>query len=216
MNKLIEEPLDSPKCRGSRLAILRILCGSVTAAEFCGDGDSKLNTHTFVGWENGRFNGISKLGAQRVIKRARDFQVICPHDWLWYGLGPLPACDLSIDKNNVESKTVIDEFMPIFNDINVVQTVITDDAMAPEYATGDMIAGIKQHSAKNCFGLDCIVQLEEGEILARNVDRSDRPHRVTLRHHNHNTQLKTLFDVKIIMVAPIIFRYRKLDKLIKP
>ena len=210
MTSMIDEAKDSPRWRGARLSIIRALCGCKTVKDFCEYPNSKLNTTTFFGWENGRFNGISKVGARRVIERTKDFNLICSFDWFMFGAGQLPTYDQSLkEKLGNEDLLEHDQFMPIFSQPGIAQLHVSDNAMAPDYISGDLIAGIKQTSIKNYIGLDCIVQLESGDILVRQVHESEKPHRVTLRHNNGSTSHKTLFDVKIIMAAPVIFRYRK-------
>ena len=77
MTTLKNEPLSSARYKGVRLSMLRLLSGSKTVKAFCEYEGSQLNTKTFFDWEAGRNNGLSQVGARRVVQRTSMFDLQC-------------------------------------------------------------------------------------------------------------------------------------------
>lgn len=218
MNPLDHTTQTTPKARGMRLTILRIMCGCRTAKAFCEAEATDLNTLTYTQWENGRNTGISKVGVKKVIARAKALGVLCTPEWLMFGIGQFPHADEHLADEAVDDH--FDESIAIASEIEVfarlkqsVTLTVDDDGMAPEYQPGDIVGGIKFKKLTDALGLTCIVQLASGALCVRYVDQATLPDHFTLRCANLASQTcSTQHDVQLIMAAPVVLRRRKLSR----
>ena len=212
---LKDEPKDSPTYRGIRLSILRYLCGCKTIKDFCAFPDSNLNVRTFVEWENGRHNGISKVGAKKVIARAEDLGVFCSFVWLMYGVGFCPSFDHSLQLSAEQEKqalTIFQEILPATGKRFTAELTVSDHSMAPDYLPGDLVAGSKiTDNWDLAVGRVCLVQLSEGAILLRRIE-SRCASKFVLKANNPDFSCDfTGVAVALRMVAPINF-WRRLPE----
>jgi hypothetical protein len=215
--------LVSPLAKAQRLKRVRNLA-NLSREELCADGE--INIATLISWEVGRFNGLTKKGAQRVIKRVAKEGVYCTLDWLIYEIGPSPVVRTNYkesqkqiqntvsNQNQLNEKERIIEELLLFRTLNpnTIDYIVEDEAMAPQYNIGDYIAGTKRFTSKikSLIGYDCIVQTKEGLILVRNLQPGPREISFNLIATNLQTKARNvlLYDVELVSAAPIIWHRR--------
>jgi len=213
----------SPKAKGERLRRVRYLA-NLSREEFCSDGG--VNLTTLVSWEVGRFGGLSTKGASRVIARVAKEGVFCTLDWLLYEVGAGPEVNVDYKKSQIKSKSnnsknyaaensvIIKELM-LFKKINEnpIDFVIDDDAMLPYYQINDYVAGTNRFDKKisSLIGLNCIVQINSGRIVMRNLQRGPRANSYSLIATNLQTKIKDsiIYDVELVSAAPILWHRKK-------
>lgn len=222
MDKIIAAKSDtddsSPVFRGKRLKLLRNLA-NLTREELCEDGT--INKSTLSGWENGRFGGLTRDGAQKIILKINQLnkQVFCSLDWLMDGSGPQPSVNPIPSFDN--SRQQLDENLKIAyevaffksNNPAAIELNIIDETMMPNYNVGDFVAGNKKTGSqiKKVVGLDCIVSTEKNELLLRNIKNGTKSEHYTLVCTNpcvHGIP-SVMIDVKIQFAAPVIWHRKK-------
>ena len=135
-----------------------------------------ISVHTLQSWELGR-NPINKSKAANLIEILHQYDVSCSVNWLLEGTGKGPSVlqnefknypflDEVVD-NLIVSEQAIQKEIDFFktNNPNAVVIMVSDDAMEPEYKSGDFIGGIKfidRDKKSECVGHDCIVETAEG------------------------------------------------------
>ncbi len=217
---------------GDRLRRARILAGISTRREF--EKKYQISANTLQGWEQGK-NPLSKKGARRVIEALKIEGLICSMDWLMNGNGMPPRpfeminpglissdndMETALTKANLSEEQAIYEELQAFKTHNPNPIIITvsDDTMAPQYHSGDYVAGTRICNFSEIalyFGRACIVELEDHTILPRYVHPGTEPGTVTLSCTNYqskNTPLN-IFNTKVISVAPILWHRKKLTSL---
>ncbi len=211
----------SPEARAERLRRVRNMA-NLSRERMC--NDEALNINTYKGWEIARYGGLPVDGAEKVIKRVTKEGVVCTANWLLHGagLGPyvIPQYQQAspqtshIRHENPEQISILNE-TELFKEQfpGAVIHEITDDGLTPYYHPGDMVGGIPhyQEELKKLLGKNCIVQLETGQLLTRQLKQSDVPGKYTLICTNVQTSIQKpiLYDVTLVNAAPIIRHYRK-------
>ena len=154
--------LQDKQARAERLKRVRLM-GGLSRREMC-TNDSGLHPDTYKGWETARFGGLTERGAEKVVKRLGVSGVTVSVDWLLYGIGNAPFEDLSCQ--SVSKATLSDQDRQIAKELlvfkeqeNAVDMLIPDNAMAPLYLEGDVVAGLKCGQLQNAIGHECIVQI---------------------------------------------------------
>jgi transcriptional regulator with XRE-family HTH domain len=224
IDQLENDSLTSPKAKGERLKRIRNLA-NLSREEFC--VDTEFTLAALISWEMGRFNGLSAKGAARVIARVAKEGVFCTPEWLLYevGAGPEVKADykkLQPQPENVDSetavipeKTAIIEELILFRKLNknAIDYVIEDDAMLPHYRAGDYVAGTKRfgEKIKSLISMDCIVQMNDGRIIMRNLQLGPRENSFNLISTNLHAKTKDaiIYDVNIVVAAPVLWHRRK-------
>lgn len=219
----VSDPLAQPEAKGQRLKRARNLA-NLSREQLC-EG-SGINIHTLIGWEVGRFGGLTMVGAKQIIKRLAQEGVICSPEWLLYeiGIGPEVRTDFvkiqeaaAIIKTSSaieDEKHIIDELM-FFRKIhkNFSDYIIKDDGMLPHYQIGDYVAGNKRYKNKinEVIGLDCIVQTKDGRTFFRNLRRGPKEDSYCLVCSNSHADIKDVvyYDVELFSAAPVIWHRRK-------
>lgn len=219
------DPLSSPEKQGNRVKRVRNMA-NLSREQMCEDGE--INIHTLVGWENGRFGGLSRSGAVRVVRKLAQEGVHCTVEWLLneIGAGPFIVADytkakLDLQKDNPpelqvdEEETLITHELILFRKQHrdAIDFVVNDDAMVPLYNKGDYVAGIKRYKEriKSIIGLDCIVQTKNGKIMLRNVRNGPASDTYTLVCSNSMTEVSdgVIYDVNLVSAAPVIWHRKK-------
>lgn len=77
----------TPEARAKRLRRVRNLA-NLSRKALCEDG--LINVNTLKGWELGRYGGLPKDGAEKIIQRIAREGVHCTLDWLLHEIGPGP------------------------------------------------------------------------------------------------------------------------------
>jgi len=218
-----DDSLTSPKAKGERLRRIRHLA-NLSREDFCSDGE--VNLTTLISWEVGRFGGLSAKGAARVIARVAKEGVFCTPEWLLHeiGVGPEVSADYKktyivvegkADSNYLSSESTVVEELLLFRKLNkhTIDFIIEDDTMFPHYRTGDYVAGTKRFGTKmaSLVGWDCIMQINDGRILMRNLQQGPRANSYNLISTNLQAKVKDtiIYDVELVAAAPVIWHRRK-------
>jgi len=216
--------LSTPSAKAERLKRVRNLA-NLSREAFCAYGD--INLTTLVSWEVGRFGGLSKKGAASVIARVAKEGVFVTPEWLLYEIGVGP--EVQVDYNKLpkskekakittklpsEKARIIEELMA-FRALNkhAINFMVDDDAMLPHYQEGDYVAGTKRfkEKIKSLVGYNCIVQVNDGRIVMRNLQHGPRDGSFNLVPTNLQAKAKNavIFDVELASAAPIVWHRRK-------
>jgi hypothetical protein len=189
----------------------------------CDDGS--ININTFTGWESAKFGGLSVDGAEKIINRIEKAGVMCSLEWLLDGTGLSPQVIIpTISESNNAKTNMIPSFeaheRAIFEELiifrkfykDIIYMVIQDDGMHPIYRQGEWVAGINRHDQEiqKLDGLDCIIKMEDGQVLFRNLRVTEDTNLYNLVCNNTQTILKApvLYNVKLTSAAPVIRHYR--------
>ncbi|MBX9705270.1 MAG: hypothetical protein K5Q00_03360 [Gammaproteobacteria bacterium] len=194
----------SAAARAERLKKLRNLA-NLTREDIC--NAPGLNVNTFKGWELGRFGGLTKDGAERVIARVAQENVLCSLDWLLHNQGANPIVIASNASTAVSDESIQKElslFQALFN--NILYTEIQESQITGHYQLGDIVAGVKlsADSIAGLIGQVCIVETERHEIVAMKLLKSIGGNQFLLRSLSGDTQTETT----LISAARIIRHYR--------
>lgn len=217
-----QDDLASPKAKGERLRRIRHLA-NLSREEFCSEGE--INLTTLISWEVGRFGGLSAKGAARVIARVAKEGVFTTSEWLLYeiGMGPEVKADykkLKLPQENSDSEIIIPEKTAIIEELilfrklnkNAIDCLIEDDAMLPHYRQGDYVAGTKRFGEriKLLVSKDCIVQMNDGRIIMRNLQLGPRENSFNLISTNLHAKTKNaiIYDVNVVVAAPVLWHRR--------
>lgn len=221
---MIEELMidkSSPAESAKRLKRLRHMAG-LTRKEFCDVGG--FSTHTFAGWETGKFGGLSTKGAEKVINALRKLGIFCSPDWLLHEIGRGPTLNTDQGKaleekelgqtENIdyssEQERINTELLTFRNHYkNTADLIIEDNAMSPHFQKGDYVAGTKlfKKEISEAIGLNCIIQLENGLILIRQV-HSGEDRKYNLISLNTAISEPFMASQEVISAAPIIWHRR--------
>lgn len=212
---------DSPKMRGLRLKQIRNL-GNLTRKELSEYSD--VNLHTLSGWENGRFGGLSTMGAERIIDYLNAHGVSCSFEWLMYnkGAGPIgvlgcanQSADTVEQSHRINHPQLMSQELRCFQMLhkNTTEFVLSDDSMAPTYQPGELVAGIKRYGTAiaTLIGQDCIIELENQQKIVRTLKKGEQTNRYLLACNNikYKADNAILCNIQIISAAPIIWHRKK-------
>jgi transcriptional regulator with XRE-family HTH domain len=207
--------------RGRRLKKLRLLAGleKTDLAPIAG-----VALSTFEDWEYGKHSGLPVKRAEKMLPAFWDKEIKCTLNWLMYNIGNEPEITTTTLKINskeiytpigkiAEEKQIAQE-LEYFqkNNAGSVGFVVNDDGMLPHYAPGDIVAGIKLNKKefKKAIGKHCLVQLNDGIMLLRNLQPTDNNNQFSLLCLNDNSKRKKiLYGIEPVIVAPIIWHRRK-------
>lgn len=203
----------SAEARGERLRKVRNL-SNLSRKELCNSEQLKLNT--YKGWELARFGGLPIDGAERVIKRVAEENVICSIDWLLYGRGqepyilPKPNTGGYLDDNDLILKEIM-VFQSLYPD--TIYAKINNDSLAPQYMPGDYVAGVRVSGKKIATVINhiCIVELTNGDILVRYLrqGQNKKYFQLIATNINHTLENPQTFEAELNYAAPIIRHYKK-------
>lgn len=205
------------KLRAERLKRIRNLA-NLSREGLCANTD--INQHTLSGWENARFGGLSKKGAAKVVARVKQEGVLCSAEWLMDGTGAEPSVNpissiTANEGNHLSEEETISFELEFFKakNSNAISLVVDDEGMLPHYQMGDTVAGKEKqgNDIQLAVGHDCIVKLESGEILFRNLrqGKDDTLYTLVCSNLDIATKHSILADIKLASAAPIIWWRRK-------
>ncbi len=205
--------------RGERLRRIRNLA-NLSRRALC--DEAGLNINTFIGYEVGRYGGLTKKGADIIIPYLSSKGVYCSLDWLMNGIGKGPYIipDMQLGKIgnttdfliNISEEQKIAEELLLFRTHykNAIDYQIIDDGMLPIHKIGSYVAGIpcSGSSIQNIIGFDCIVQTVTNELIVRNLRAGRTQDDYTLTCSNPYTTLNhpIIYDVELLFAARIIWR----------
>lgn len=215
------------KERSDRLRRLRNLA-NLTRKDLCeGAG---ININTYIGYEVGKYGGITKKGANKVVGYLEKKGVYSTIEWLMTGCGLPPTVttdfqsniniteniNLSLRLPNCDQKeeSKISEEISLFykHYANATGLLVNDDGMSPKYDEGDYVAGIRKFGSDidDLVGLDCIVQTLEENFFVRTLSQGRVGSCYTLLCINPKTNVDqpVIYDVSLISAASIIWHRR--------
>lgn len=220
---VVMDEKSSAKSRAERLKRLRNLA-NLTRKDLC--EPANINVLTYKGWELGRYGGLPKDGARAVIERLRSDGVECNLEWLLHEVGEAPKIifDKFEDKSNNhlnqsslrDHEFIIDELL-LFRKhfINCVDYKVMDDGMMPQYAIGDVVAGIPIHldDVMKYDIQNCIVQLATGELILRNlrIDKNSNQLRLLCLNPETTVVEPVLFNPEITTLATVILHRKPVE-----
>ena len=218
-NNQLTHSNDAIEMRAKRLKRIRNLA-NLSREELCIGTD--INQYTLVGWENGRFGGLSYKGAEKVITRVKKEGVHCTVEWLMEGIGSEPSVNpigamtkeelLNLSQDIIMAYEL--EFFKAKNP-NAVNLIVDDEGMLPQYHIGDMVAGKKRIDKEIEFtvGTDCIVETSYGEKLLRNVragkHKNKQCYTLVCTNSTMTAKPSVISDVELIYAAPVIWHRKK-------
>lgn len=220
MNDQAPQGLREAKDRGARLKRIRNLA-NVSRKQLC--EEASVNINTYIGYEVGRYGGITTKGAGKVLKYLQEKGVNCTIDWLMHETGSAPYVFTEkvegLSFNNLQEESKIQEELCIFRShySATLDYRIIDDGMLPVYPLGSYVAGVVSAPSKlaELINSDCIVQLDNGDILVRKLKEGRLENTYTLACINPETVVinPILYNVMIVKAARIIWHRKACDNL---
>ena len=217
MSKLLDltsSGLSSPEARAQRVLWVRRMV-NLPRHEF-GDYPG-LNADSIYRWEKVNRGGLTRKGAQRVVERLAQLKVVCTVAWLMDGMGAEPYFhegEVHIDvpplMGQDEEQQIAAELRVFRQNKHVLDMMVTDETMAPEYLPGDYVGGLCPVNISEAIGKVCIVQLEEGALLLRVLQTGAlADHYTLLTAHPQKAQESVMHNVLIKRAAVVVWRRRK-------
>ena len=214
---LNEAQKSSAKERGKRLRLVRKM-SSLTLDELSSKHDFGVSTIKY--WECAKNQGLSSKGAKKIIAAMQVEGVQCSYMWLMHGVGLPPQflcvhynqdlkVNLDISQVAYEEEKSIEHEITLFCDkiINAIALTIFDDGMEPIHAVSDSVGGKRLYGddLEKVIGKDCIVEMEDNQLLCRRVAQGDAPDNFNLYCINPNTVANPphVYGVKLLSAAPI-------------
>lgn len=213
------------KERSDRLRRLRNLA-NLTRKDLCeGAG---ININTYIGYEVGKYGGITKKGADKVINYLEKKGVYSTIEWLMTGFGLPPKVTTDFQSNidiseninlislncNQKEECKISEEISLFykHYTNATGLLVNDDGMSPKYDEGDYVAGVRMFGSEidDLIGLDCIVQTIEEDFFVRTLSqgRKESCYNLLCINPKTNVDQPVIYDVSLISAASIIWHRR--------
>lgn len=177
-------------------------------------------------WENPKPHltkkGLTKKGALKFVDAIYQEGILCDLSWLLGHSGFPPRFVIQEEKpkylrsaSNEMPEISLDKEIILFSQLNPQAITITlnDDGMAPYYSEGDTVGGIRSYEnniEKNVNKI-CIVELEDGRKLCRQLSKSQKLGYYNLHCINLMTTVEEpqQYNVKLISAAHIIRLWRR-------
>lgn len=219
--ELLDTPEASAEARGIRVRRIRNMA-NLSRQKLCEESD--ININTLKGWEIGRYGGLTRLGAEKLIHQAAKEGVSCTLDWLMYGIGIGPSVKGDFTESHSSSEMVglvseVEE-TKIANELSLfkkhynhaIDYIVPDDSMMPIYQCNDYVAGVELSGQKitKAIGQNCIIRMACGTIILRQLRKGVDQNNYTLMSLNIDQSLEPiLYNVKVQSAAPVIFHRKK-------
>lgn len=213
----------SAEARGRRLKSLRKMADFSRKALTI---KYQISASTIQAWEDGKAGGLTPKGAQRIVAALREEGVFCTVDWLMHGVGQAPhlaervflrtaetPTAFNTQSNLTVAETITRELL-VFRQLHtdVVDMIVNDDGMGAFYIPGDTIAGVRSRGTEieKLCGKECIVELQNGEVLFRRLRRGDVSNTFHLQCLNLDTTVKEPFryNQTLLSAAAVIWHRR--------
>jgi len=228
MNAENLEP-NSKEARGKRLRYIRKELLGLTRLEFQNrHKDLNITASILHNWEEARYSGIKESHAGLILRALEREKVVCEKNWLLYGSGnPPKICTTMIEQKpsntfvnpDMKEEHIIASELRTFRGfyVDAVDTIISDDALSPQFEVGDYVGGIRLigNDIEKADGLICIVQTKAGLHLTRKVKKGSKDGFFSLKSINPNFRSKNescIENIELFSAAPIIFWRRSLSK----
>ncbi len=202
----------------SRLKHARSLTGFARTV-FC--KKHNMSSNTMAAWENGT-TYFSEEAAKKISKYLQQDGIEVSSEWIMEGKGTEPfSLDMrGANKTHFIRSSVADEeefiwratisFKEFYKDSLVL--IMVDDTALPFYRPGDHIGGKVITEDKILFIEDepLIVELENGSLILRYVEKTSKPGLYHLKSINQNTLMGAqIKNVKIKRAARINWIFRR-------
>ena len=201
-----------------------------SARKFAGLTMEQLNIQhnippsTLQGWENIgstslRNRSLTLRGAQRLVLALEKEGVACTIDWLMDGTGLGPQLVTKKDSKSAKRKQtgLWEQHLSLQNEIrafeennsNAIAVMMTDYALEPFYAKGDVVAGVKHYlnDIDQFLQRYCIIETKDKEVVIRQLVPGQQRNRYSLVAINPKALLlqPALKEVRLNWVAPILW-----------
>ena len=175
-----------------------------------------FSPRTLENWEEPRWDGVTVVGAQKLIDAFKGEGLQVTLEWLFQGQGPDPLIvyeeskDLYRSHDNFSDPAIIAQELVHIHQLhkNIIDTVIADDGMAPLLTPGDHVIGrrLVETEMEKAIGYVSIAQTSNS-MLVRMIERGSDTGRYTLRCLNPQTTVAKpiLENMSLVSVAPIIW-----------
>ncbi|HAU1599229.1 TPA: hypothetical protein JBJ22_12130 [Legionella pneumophila] len=198
--------ISSPEARGKRIRFIREHLLSLTREEFC--ANANFTVQSLKGWELGWGGGLSIPGAEKICQRAKELSIYCTESWLMHGIGRVATPLIKDLDMQEEDEAHIAKELLLFREIpHAIDTIIKDDGMIPFLYPGNYVGGIIVNNPENAIGKECIVIVDNDEILVRILKRGSEEGRYDLTCLNEHSAFvkKEIKNTSIKYVAPIVW-----------
>jgi hypothetical protein len=175
-------------------------------------------------WEEAWQGGLTPKGAKRLIEAYAQEGLICSLEWLYDGIGPSPTFShkevVVVPDEGEKPKTKrpnedIQQELILFHkhNENAVDTIISDDALAPHFQKGDLVAGVRffDKDLKKAIGSLCIVETVSGDKLIGYLEIESISHNYSLFNCKNAEKKPIEKHLKLFWAAPIIWTRRNLS-----
>ena len=220
--KNIKNVNSTREIRAKRLKILRNMAGLTRK---CCNDHYGISSGNFQNWEGPRFGGLTEEGAEKMLYACKEAGVEATLEWLMYGAGPSPYVTEEFynkKSKKITNASIANEEHMITGELEsfkqnhqqqVLDIVIKDDGMYPQYKMGDIIAGKRCTDASilRFINTDCIIELKDGGLILRNLQAGNKNKLYNLVCSNPSPTIakQTITNVAISSVAPIMWIRRK-------
>lgn len=211
LNKL-PSTSDLPQGRARRLLALRGLAGLSRDLLHKRYGIAKA---TVQNWESARAGGLTRKGAQRILKVYHAEGVICSFDWLMHGVGSGPELVhqlQSVSNSDIPGKA---SMLGLAHDIaflrslydHVVDMPLDDCSMQPAYPQSAHVAGISyfRDQIQLAVGHDCIIHAVSHPPMFRRLLPSDQVDHYHLVPLNLSGDFTIITNVEVLSAAPVLW-----------
>ena len=139
-----------------------------------------ISMATLRAWEEpiAERKGLTKKGADRLIKAFYECGIYCSKNWLLSGDGPGPSV-VNMVPNPIlfneevtwgEEESILKDIESFkSNNHDPIVAIVPDGAMLPKYSYGDYVAGNKKYGndIKMLIGLNCIVEVNNKTLIRK-------------------------------------------------
>lgn len=204
----------TPYARGERIRRLRESLG-LSREEF--GTQYEIPSGSMQNWEDARYDGLSKVSANKLINAFRKSGIEVGLDWLLYGEGESPLGPSNFiaatPLASSSEETLIAQELRLFHQHNTETTdmIVADSSMAPAFLLGDWVAGKRyfEKDIEKALHQPAIIQTLDGQILLRIIEKSSQEGFYDLLTMSSATTLK---NAKLFSAAPILWMRRKAFK----
>lgn len=178
-----------------------------------------ISAASLQNWEDVRFHSLTDKAALKLVNAFQAEGISCTLDWLLRGDGFDPIANTPPVKailpaqGLTQEASIIAEELRVFYALNknATDTIVKDDEMEPKFSEGDLVAGHRYFNADilQFVDCDCIVQMQEGDVLVRRLQAGHTAGRYNLVALNAKHQATMHVNIPLFSVAPIVWIRKK-------
>lgn len=174
----------------------------------------EISYSSLQNWEDIRWYGLTESGAAELARAFQAEGLAVTIEWLMFGLGEDPLESSEIlpfpERTKLSEQGLVTKELRLFHEhhADAVDTIITDNGLAPWLAIGDYVAGIRyfDNEMEKAINHPSIVQTSDGQMFIRIVKPGKDLGYYTLVCDS----LPAFQDVQLLSAAPILW-IRKLE-----